>query len=299
MIKRTIDISDGPTFLNIENDQLVITRERERLASIPCEDIGVLLIDHRATTYTHSAMTRLLDRGAVIVFCGENHLPAGILLPVENNDLHTERLRAQVAAGLPLRKRLWRQVVAHKIRGQAGNLPEDHPVRGRLMAMAQEVKSGDTTNCEGVAARFYWPALMGDGFRRDPDGDWPNSLLNYGYMVFRAAVARAIVAAGLHPAIGLYHSNRNNAFVLADDLVEVFRPRVDRAVVEFLKSGRDAIDKDAKRAILSLLSEPICVAGQSGPLMVGLHRMVASLVRCLQGSDGVIDLPATADLGPE
>jgi CRISP-associated protein Cas1 len=291
MIKRTIDISDGPSFLNIENDQLILTRAKERIGCIPCEDIGVLLIDHRATTYTHSALTRLLERGAVIVLCGENHLPAGILLPLENNDLHTERLRAQVAAGLPLRKRLWQQIVAHKINGQAGNLPADHPARRRLAMLARKVKSGDPTNCEGVAARFYWPALLGEQFRRDPEGAWPNPLLNYGYMVFRAALARAIVAAGLHPAIGLYHSNRNNPFVLADDLVEAFRPRIDRAVVEFIKGDRNEIDQEAKRAILLLLSEPITVAGQSGPLMVGLHRVLASLVRCFEGSAQAIDLP--------
>jgi CRISPR-associated protein Cas1 len=210
---------------------------------------------------------------------------------MENNDLHTERLRVQVAAGIPLRKQLWRQIVIHKIKGQAGNLPADHPMHRRLLALADDVKSGDTTNCEGVAARFYWPALMGEQFRRDPDGAWPNSLLNYGYMVFRAAVARAIVAAGLHPALGLYHANRNNPFVLADDLVEVFRPRVDRAVVEQMKAGRSAIDKEAKQGILSLLVEPIVVGGQSGPLMVGLHRVAASLVRCLQGLDKRLELP--------
>ena len=291
MIKRTIDISDGPTFLNIENDQLILTRQSERIASIPCEDVGVLMIDHRQTTYTHSALTRLLGRGAVIVLCAENHLPAGILLPVENNDLHTERLRAQVAAGQPMRKQLWRQIVVHKIKGQANNLPESHFDHGRLLMLASEVKSGDTSNCEGVAARFYWPALMGADFRRDPDGDWPNPLLNYGYMVFRAAVARAIVAGGLHPAIGLYHSNRNNPFVLADDLVESFRPRIDRTVVSVAKTGRTDIDKEAKRAVLSLLAEPITVAGQSGPLMVGLHRIVASLVRCFLGTDKTLDLP--------
>jgi CRISPR-associated protein Cas1 len=291
MIKRTIDISEGPTFLNIENDQLILSRQQERVASIPCEDIGVLLIDHRATTYTHSVLTRLMDRGAVVILCGENHLPVGILLPLENNDLHTERLRAQVAAGLPLRKRLWRQVVSHKIRGQAANLPEDHPQRRRLLVMANEVKSGDTANCEGQAARFYWPALLGKDFRRDPEGAWPNPLLNYGYMVFRAAVGRAIVAAGLHPAIGLYHSNRNNPFVLADDLVEVFRARVDRAVLEFIKAGGSGIDKNAKRVVLSLLSEPITVGGQSGPLMVGLHRMLASLVRCFEEAGKKLELP--------
>jgi CRISPR-associated protein Cas1 len=291
MIKRTIDISDGPTFLQIENDQLILLRHREKIASIPCEDVGVLLVENRATTYTHSAMTRLLARGAVVVLCGDDHLPCGILLPLENNDLHTQRLRAQIAAGLPLRKNLWRQIVAHKITGQAMNLPEEHVERKRLLVMAEEVKSGDTSNMEGQAARFYWPAMMGSEFRRDPDGAWPNPLLNYGYMVFRAAVARAVVAAGLHPAIGLYHSNRNNPFVLADDLVEVFRPRVDRAVVGVVSAGKSAIDKEAKQAVLSLLAEPVSIAGQVGPLMVSLHRMMASLVRCFQGEQKKLDLP--------
>jgi CRISP-associated protein Cas1 len=291
MIKRVIDISDGPTFLQIENDQLVLTRQRERLATIPCEDIGVLLIDSRSTTYTHAALIRLLAHGAVIIPCGEDHLPAGILLPLANNDLHTQRLRAQIAAPIPLRKQLWRQIVVHKIKGQAMNLPESHAERRRLLNTADGVKSGDTTNCEGQAARFYWPVLLGDSFRRDPDGAWPNPLLNYGYMVFRAAVGRAIVAAGLHPAIGLYHSNRNNPFVLADDLVEVFRPRIDRAVVELVQSGKTEIDKQVKQPILALLAEPITVAGQAGPLMVCLHRMLGSLVRCFEGDQKLLDLP--------
>jgi CRISPR-associated protein Cas1 len=153
MIKRTIDISDGPTFLNIENDQLILTRERERIASIPCEDVGILLVDHYATTYTHASLTRLLRHGAAIVLCGENHLPVGILLPIEDNNLHTERLRVQIAASLPVRKKLWKQIVRHKIRGQAGNLSADHPQRRRLMTMADEVKSGDSTNCALLLAR--------------------------------------------------------------------------------------------------------------------------------------------------
>jgi CRISPR-associated protein Cas1 len=291
VIKRTIDISDGPTFLNIENDQLVLTRNKERIASIPCEDVGMLLVDHRATTYTHGALTRLTAYGAAVVLCDEQHLPCGLLLPYANNDLHTQRLRHQVGIKQPLRKQLWRQIVRHKIQGQAGNLPEDSDVRRRMMAIAADVKSGDTSNGEGVAARFYWPAMMGADFRRDPDGLPPNQLLNYGYMVFRAACARALVAGGLHPAFGLQHSNRNNAFCLADDLVEVFRPRIDRAVKELLLRGGGMIDREGKQAILSLLAEEITVAGQKGPLMVQLHRVVASLVHCLQGSGRTLDLP--------
>ncbi len=294
MIKRIIDISDGPTFLMIENDQLVLMREKQKLASIPCEDVGVLLIDNRATTYTHSAMTRLLHHGAVVVFCDEKHLPCGVLLPVSDNELLTQRLRTQVNAKAPLRKQLWRQIVIHKIKGQAGNLPPDSKVHRRLLALAGEVKSGDTSNCEGHAGRFYWPALLGEDFRRDPDGIPPNNLLNYGYMVFRAACARAIVAGGLNPSMGLHHSNRNNPFCLADDLVEVFRPRVDAAVLEIMKAGGGFIDKPAKQMLLGLLSETITVADQSGPLMVGLHRIISSLVRCYAGEQKLIDLPTFA-----
>jgi CRISPR-associated protein Cas1 len=291
MIKRTIDISDGPTFLQIENDQLILTREKERIASIPCEDVGVLLIDNRATTYTHSVLTRLIHHGAVIVFCDETHLPCGILLPVSDNELLTARLRDQIAAKLPLKKQLWRQIVVHKIKGQAGNLPQDSPAYRRLMVLASEVKSGDSSNCEGHAGRFYWPALIGEDFRRDPDGFPPNSLLNYGYMIFRAACARAIVAGGLNPALGLHHSNRNNPFCLADDLVEVFRPRVDAVVLQIMKDGGGFVDKDSKRLILSLLTETISLADQSGPLMVALGRIVSSLVRCYAGEQKQLDLP--------
>jgi CRISPR-associated protein Cas1 len=291
MIKRTIDISDGPNFLFVENDQLVISREKTEVGRVPAEDVGVLLVDHVATTYTHSAMTRLLERGAVVVFCGPNHLPAGILLPVENNGLVVERLRAQIDASEPLKKQLWKQIVQHKIRGQAANLPADHPTRGQLLDIAGCVKSGDTSNCEGQAGRFYWPALMGSEFRRDPEGEPPNGLLNYGYTVFRAACARALVSAGLNCALGLHHSNRANAFCLADDLVEVFRPRVDAAVLELARQDVFVLERPAKKMILGLLVDEITLAGQSGPLMVQLHRMVASLVRCYEGLARELELP--------
>jgi len=291
MIKRIIDISDGPTYLCIENDQLVLSRERVELARIPCEDIGVLLVEHRATTYTHPALVRLLHHGAAVVLCGEDHLPAGILLPMSDNNLMTERLRTQVEAPLPLKKQLWRQIVRYKIRSQAGNLPEDHPARRQMLDLAEGVKSGDTSNCEGLAGRFYWRALLGEDFRRDPDGIPPNGLLNYGYMVFRAACARALAAGGLHPALGLHHSNRSNPFCLADDTVEIFRARVDAAVLDIMKQGGGFVDKPAKQRILSLLSETITVAEQSGPLMVCLHRIVASLVRCYAGEQKQLDLP--------
>jgi CRISPR-associated protein Cas1 len=291
MIKRTIDISQGPTFVCIENDQLVLTREKQRIGQAPCEDIGVLLVDHVATTYTHSVFTRLLHFGAVIVLCGPNHLPVGMVLPMESNELTARRMRLQASAPLPLRKRLWKQIVRQKVRQQALNLPEDNSVRGRMLVMADEVKSGDRSNIEGQAARFYWPALLGADFRRDPEGDSPNDLLNYGYMVLRAAIARALVAAGLHPVFSLQHSHRNNAFALADDLLELLRPRVDRAVLELVGAGNQIIDRPAKEKLLGILAEEVRIADQSGPLMVQLHRLAASLLRCYEGGQKKLDLP--------
>jgi CRISPR-associated protein Cas1 len=157
--------------------------------------------------------------------------------------------------------------------------------------MAAEVKSGDTGNIEGQAARFYWPALLGEDFRRDPDGPPPNGLLNYGYMVMRAACARAIVAAGLHPVFSLQHIHRNNTFALADDLMEIFRPAVDRVVLSLVKDGVGFIDREAKRPILELLTQPIVVAGQAGPMMVQLGRIVSSLVDCIEGRAKSLELP--------
>jgi CRISP-associated protein Cas1 len=291
MIKRTIDISAGPTFVCIEHDQLVLSRDKERIGQVPCEDIGVLLVDHYAVTYTHAVFTRLLHFGAVIVLCGPNHIPIGMVLPMESNELTARRMRLQASAPLPLRKRLWKQIVRRKVVGQAHNLPTDHPVRGRLLAMAAEVKSGDRSNIEGQAARFYWPALFGKDFRRDPDGAPPNDLLNYGYMVLRAALARALVAAGLHPVFSLQHSHRNNAFALADDLLEVLRPRVDRAVLELTRRGIDVIDRESKEKLLGLLAEEVTIDDQSGPLMVQLHRYAVSLLRCYEGEAKSVAMP--------
>ena len=291
MIKRTLDISQGPSFLCVENDQLVLSRRKVEIGRFPIEDIGVLLIDHPAVTYTHSVFTRLGHHGAAVVLCGANHLPASVVLPMEDNDLTARRLHVQAAAPLPLRKRLWKQIIRKKVRLQAANLPPGHPSHGRLMALADEVRSGDPANIEGQAARLYWPALLGKEFRRDPEGLPPNGLLNYGYMVMRAAVARALVAAGLHPVFALHHRNRNNAFALADDLVEVLRPRIDRAVVGLLPEGGGMVDKAAKTAILSILAEEVKLGDQKGPLMVQLHRLAGSLMRCYEGQAKRLDFP--------
>jgi CRISP-associated protein Cas1 len=290
MIKRTVEISGKGNRLSISTGSLCIARNGEEVGRVPLEDLGVLLLDSADTVYTHWVLTEALEAGAVIIPCGRDHLPKGIFLP-QNNVLQTQRVLLQAACPLPLRKRLWKEVVRAKILNQAGVLKADCPQARKLEVLARQVRSGDPTNREAQAAKLYWPALFGNEFRRDPQGALPNAFLNYGYMVIRAAVARAIVSAGLHPSMGLHHSNRGNHFCLADDLLEPLRPMVDKEVVAIVAVGHAAIDEQVKYRLLSLLSDPVTFGEFTGPLMVGLQRMVGSFVDCLEGSRGHLDLP--------
>jgi CRISPR-associated protein Cas1 len=291
MIKRTVEISREPAHLTVRLDQLILERDGRQVASIPCEDIGMLLVDHAGSTYTHAALERLLDHDATVVICGRNHLPAGILLPLADHSQVVWRIADQVSLRGPLRKQLWKQIVQAKIRAQAANLPAG-PAHTRLLAIAREVRSADASNAEAQAAKVYWQALFNRlVFRRDRDGDGPNPLLNYGYAVLRAAIARAIVAAGLLPTLGIHHSNRSNAFCLADDLIEPLRPLVDRRVQELIDAGELALTPATKARLLELLTLETCFSEESGPLMVNLHRMVASLVRCYEGKSRQLEFP--------
>jgi CRISPR-associated protein Cas1 len=295
VIKRTIEISREPAHLTVQLDQLVLKRDGQVVGSIPCEDIGVILVDHAGTTYSHAALARLVDFDATVVVCGRDHLPAGILLPLSDHSQVVWRIRDQIAVRGPVRKQLWRQIVRAKIRAQAGNLPPGPP-RTRLLRLAREVRSGDPDNHEAQAARVYWGAWLGDDqgperFRRDRDGPQPNGMLNYGYAVVRAALARALVAAGLLPALGIHHANRSNAFCLADDLIEPLRPIVDGRVRELHRAGRSDLDQPTKAALLEVLTAEVAFAGETGPLLVSLHRLVAGLVRCYRGESKRLEFP--------
>ena len=312
MIKRTIEISQQPAHLSVRLDQLIIQphdQPKESATSIPCEDIGMVLIDHGQCTYSHAALAKLSEFGAAVVVCGRDHLPIGMLLPLADHTQVVWRVNDQLGVRKPLRKQLWKQIVQAKIRAQAANLPRDSAARGRLLAMAsREVRSGDPTNVEAQAAKTYWGAWlapygnagssMGDSvkFRRDPKGADPlNLMLNYGYAVVRAAVARAIVGAGFLPVLGLHHHNRSNQFCLADDLMEPLRPMADRRVRElYVIHGRRELNQPTKAGLLELLTRPVEVDGETGPLMVALHGMVASLVKCYEGSSKKIVFPVAA-----
>jgi CRISPR-associated protein Cas1 len=303
LIKRTLEISREPAHLSVRDEQLLLKRDGQIIGQVPCEDIGIILVDHPQTTYTHGALAKLAESAAAVVICGRDHLPVAILLPIADHSQVVWRLDAQLKVSLPLRKQLWKQLVVAKIEAQAANLPTDQPAHRKLLALAREVRSGDPSNIEAQAAKIYWAnwlatsnieQLETERFRRDPDGAGINSFLNYGYAVVRAAVARAIVAAGLLPSLGIHHRNRSNAFCLADDLIEPLRPLVDDRVRELHRQGYDELNQPAKAAILEILADRVTLGDgeqNTGPLMVQLHRYVASLVRCYSGDAREIDIP--------
>ncbi len=292
MIKHTIEISREPAHLTVRLDQLLLQRGEETVGSIPCEDIGVVVVDQPRTTYSHAALTGLARSDAVLVVCGNDHLPVGVLLPLADHSQVVWRIAQQVAVRKPLQKQLWRQLVRAKIRAQALNLPQACRARRKLVELSRRVRSGDPANVEAQAARVYWRHwLPGEAFRRQQDGDGANALLNYGYAILRAAVARALVAAGLLPALGLFHANRSNAFCLADDLMEPLRPLVDHRVRRLRGQGHQELNPETKKGLLGLLADPVRIGRERGPLMVSLHRMVASLVRCFEGEADRLEIP--------
>jgi CRISPR-associated protein Cas1 len=292
MIKHTIEISREPAHLSVARRQLVIDRNGQRISQIPCEDIGLLIVDNARTTYTHSALNQIAQSDAVLVVCGDNHLPSAMLLPLSQHSQIVWRLQSQIESTLPLRKSLWKQVVVEKVSNQASNLPESYPAHRKLVDLSKRVKSGDTTNIEAQAAKIYWQNwLWQEEFRRDSDGDGLNAFLNYGYAIIRAALARAIVAAGLSPTLGLHHCNRSNYFCLADDLMEPLRPFVDDIVREMYRQGFETLDQHAKKTLLEILTMKMEIAEESGPLMAMLHRYVASLTHCFDKKSQKLSFP--------
>ena len=313
MIKRTIEISKEPAHLAVRDGQLLILRRTEtpqRLparpenlaASIPCEDIGVVMVDSRETTYSHWALAQLAEHGAALVVCGGDHHPAGLYLPISNNTQLLSRLDSQLNASKPARKRLWSAVVSAKVSAQAVALPpmpSHDDVRHKLRQLARSVRSGDPMNIAQAAA-IYWPAMfnacneVAQPFRRRP-GDRsaspPNNLLDYGYSALRAAVARALVSAGLLPAIGIQHRGRSNPFCLADDLMEPLRPAVDLQARWLAERGELSLDQPTKAELLSVLTNKVTTGGESGPLLVALHRYVASFIRVLSGEQKDLSIP--------
>ena len=303
MLRKTVEFSTPGTRLSVAHRQLVVERPDQPKLTRPIEDLGVVIIDDARASYTQAVFLELLATGATVIISGRDHLPVGMMLPLDAHHVATQRHRAQVEASQPLRKRIWQALVAAKIAQQAAVLEHFNGAHGGLLPMARRVRSGDPDNLEAQAAQRYWPALFGPHFRRDRDAEGVNTLLNYGYAVVRAAVARAVVAAGLIPSLGVFHSNRSNAFCLADDLLEPYRTYVDwrvRLLADEAGGMAPSLDDRAVRgALLSLFSETVVVGGRRSPMLLAIETSAASLARALTGGEIALALPQGLPVAPD
>ncbi len=253
---RFLEIAKEPARVCLRHGCLIVQRDATPDVSIPTFELSAVVLAHPQCSITQPAIAALMEAGVPLLVCDASFLPSGLMLPLQANSLHTQRIRAQIDAGLPLKKRLWAHIVKAKIRAQASALRGLHDDDGGLTALASTVRSGDPKNVEAYAAQRYWPLLFRDPeFRRRFEAPDENALLNYGYSILRASIARAVCAAGLHPAIGLHHRARGNSFCLADDLMEPYRPLVDAEVAQITgEYGREApLDSGAKRRLIALL----------------------------------------------
>lgn len=288
---RIVDISSEDLHLGVYRGFLTVHRERDEIGRIALDDIGGLITHAHGLTWSNTVFVRLSERGVPVVICAPNHAPVACLWPMEGHHVQGARMRAQAEAKLPLKKMAWKKIVVAKIRMQAAVLQSAGCETGALEALSGKVRSGDPGNVEAQAARRYWPLLMGADFRRDQDGGGVNGLLNYGYTVLRAIVARAICASGLHPTLGLHHANQGNAFALADDLMEPYRPLVDRMVLNLAREGKTEVDSDTKAVLATLGTLDLDTAEGTSPLSVHAARFVHSLAKSFAAEAVDLDAP--------
>ncbi len=294
MIERILDFAESPARLSVRLKQLVIERSGEPRRTVPLAEVAVLLLAHPQVTCTQSVLAVLAQSGGALVVCDSRSLPVGLMLPLCAHHAAAQRMAAQAAAPRPLKRRLWRQVVRSKIRAQAACLEALRAQDFGLRALARQVRSGDPSNLEAQAARRYWQHLLPDGpFRRDPERSDQNLLLNYGYAVLRAIVARAICATGLHPSLGLHHHHRENPFCLADDLMEPFRPVVDRTMVDFCAEHAPPaeLSPEAKTFLIERITGRVVVQGQQLTLFDAAASLASSLANAYLTGKGVLKLP--------
>lgn len=283
MLKRSLFFTNS-AYLSVQQKQLVVKQDNQQ-RTVPIEDIALVVLENPQITLTLPTLQHLNDNNVAVVICNDKHMPASMLLNLDGHHLQGEIFRQQISSTLPLKKQLWQQTIQCKIKNQEALLKNKGKSPGALSSLAASVKSDDSTNREAVAAREYWNILFGDGFVRDRYGNTPNQLLNYGYIVLRAAVARSLVGSGLLPTLGIHHKNRYNAYCLADDIMEPYRPYVDDAVYDMWLAGNDDIilDKEAKAYLLKVLSCDVNIGQVKRPLMVALSQTTASLARCYSG----------------
>ncbi|MCB0729265.1 MAG: type II CRISPR-associated endonuclease Cas1 [Ignavibacteriae bacterium] len=324
MIKKTLYFGN-PAYLSFKDEQFIIERRsresiEEKINSeisnsgdndkisedkylkrkmiketIPVEDIGILILDHHGVSVSQYLLSKLLENNTAVIFCNDKHHPTGLLLNLDGNSVQSEKFKAQIKASIPLRKNLWQQTVSSKIGNQASLLKKKGVNIKNMASWMKSVNSGDTKNLEARASVYYWKNLFSDDldFYRDRYGEPPNNLLNYGYAILRAIVARGLVASGLLPTLGIHHRNKYNAYCLADDIMEPYRPFVDNLVCGIIEKGNDFynLTTDIKKDLLGLPVTDIFIDGEKSPLMVGLQRTTSSLAKCFEGKSKKIIYP--------
>lgn len=292
MIKQTLFFTT-PVSLSLKYNQIEIRyKDVEEVITRPIEDVGVIIVENQMVHFTIPLLNALADNNVAVIFCNAQCMPNTMLMPLESNAIQQEVYRFQIEASLPTKKRIWKDIIECKIRNQAALLD----MLGRdgkvLKPYYMNVLSGDSDNREGLAAKIYWQQMYGRQFNRNRNGEDPNSLLNYGYAILRA-VARALLGSGLFPAFGLFHRNRYNAFPLADDVMEPYRPFVDYAVYQiFGYSSEACLDKEAKQSLVRVLFTDVKMKDQIRPLQVALSMTTASLVRALKDKKESIIYPS-------
>lgn len=322
MIKRTLYFGN-PAYLSLNNAQLVLRLpevekndtvsenfKKEAAASIPVEDIGIVVLDHKQITITQALMEALLENNTALITCDSTHHPTGLMLPLCGNTIQNERFRTQLDATEPLKKQLWAQTVSQKIKNQAAMFGSKGIDNSYFIPLHRNIKSGDADNCEATAAAYYWGNIFSillpstssgnastssgsNGFKRFREGLPPNNYLNYGYALLRATMARSIVGAGLLPTLGIFHHNRYNAYCLADDLMEPYRPYVDKVVYSIIEEHgiNEDIPKEIKAILLKIPAMDVVMDGEKSPLMNATQRTAVSLVKCFNGEQRKLIYP--------
>lgn len=295
MIKRTLYFGN-PAYLKTSNEQLVIEmQDSGETKTVPAEDIGLLILDHQQITITHGLIAKLLEKNVALITCDGTHHPTGLMLNLDGHSLQSLKFKAQVDATVPLKKQLWQQTIICKINNQSALLKKENKKYQLLDNYAKEVKSGDSENHEARAAAHYWKNIFPEfvQFRRDRYGLPPNNFLNYGYAILRAVVARSLVGSGLLPTLGIHHQNQYNAYCLADDIMEPYRPYVDMLVCGMININEPAfeITTSAKKQLLTLPALDVMIDGQKSPLMNAVQKTTASLSKCFEGKARKIVYP--------
>jgi len=269
-------------------------KEEKASISVPIEDIGLVILDNPQILLTNALMMALNDNNSAIMSCDTSHLPYGLMLPMFSHHAFTEKFYCQLEASVPLKKNLWQQTVVAKIENQAALLKQIDQPTDKMDFLARQVNSGDTQNVEGRAAAYYWDTLFGEkSFIRHRFGEPPNNLLNYGYAILRAVIARSLVGSGLFPTLGIHHHNKYNPYCLADDIMEPYRPYVDRLVLEIIEEEDyyEDLTPQLKKRLLEIPVIDIEIERKSSPLMIGAQRTTASLASCFSGETRKIVYP--------